>query len=306
MSHLPHPDARTGAPLTPSADRPVEDVRLVATDLDGSLLRSDGTVSGRTAAALADAGAAGLDVVFVTGRPHRWIAHLAAHVGGHGVAICANGAAVVDVARLRVLEQHGMDRDRAAAVAARLRDAWGDDAVHLAAESIDGFAHEHGFLSLHQEPDDSPSAHRIEDVLPATTLKLLLRAPGRTQDPDAFVAEAQLVLGDLAHVTSSAAGALGEIAAPGVTKATTLARWAAHRGIEPAQVWAVGDAPNDLPMLDWAGRAFAVANAHPAVRAAAHETVPSNADDGVAVLLERAAAVARHGARRNADGSRPR
>lgn len=278
---------------TPSADAAPGDVRLVASDLDGTLLAPDGTVSPRTAAALADAEAAGLDVVFVTARPHRWLADLAAHVAGHGVAICANGASVVDVAGLRVLEEHGMDAERVAAVAARLRAAWGADGVHLAAESAAGFASEHGFVSEHDVPPGSPRGSRIEDVLPRTTLKLLLRAPGRAQDADAFVADAQAVVGDLAHVTSSAAGALGEIAAPGVTKAATLAAWAAARGVAPAQVWAVGDAPNDLPMLAWAGRAFAVANAHPAVRAAAHDVLPSNADDGVAVLLERAAAAAR-------------
>ncbi len=277
------------------------DVRLVASDLDGTLLRPDGTVSARTAAALADAERSGLDVVFVTARPHRWLADLAAHVAGHGVAICANGASVVDVAGLRVLEEHGMGRDVVAAVAARLRAAWGEHAVHLAAESASGLACEHGFVSEHVVPHETPYGARIEDVLTATTLKLLLRADGRATGADEFVADAQRVVGDLAHVTSSAAGALGEIAAPGVTKAATLADWADRRGIAPGEVWAVGDAPNDLPMLGWAGRAFAVANAHPAVRAAAHETLPSNADDGVAVLLERAAAHARARSTRSAD-----
>lgn len=297
--HLPDDDVPHDGALDDADD--AVDVRLVASDLDGTLLHPDGTVSVRTAAALADAEAAGLDVVFVTARPHRWLTDLAAHVAGHGVAICANGASVVDIAGLRVLEEHGMDRERVAAVAARLRDAWGADAVHLAVESAAGFASEHGFVSEHEVPAGSASAARIEDVLPATTLKLLLRATGRARDADAFVADAQQAIGDLAHVTSSAAGALGEIAAPGVTKAATLAAWAAGRGIAPAQVWAVGDAPNDLPMLGWAGRAFAVANAHPVVRAAAHATLPSNADDGVAVLLERAAAAARARPPRDAD-----
>lgn len=55
-------------------------------------------------------------------------------------------------------------------------------------------------------------------------------------------------------------------------------------------MWAVGDAPNDLPMLAWAGTSFAVANAYPAVLDAADHRLPSNADDGVAVLLEHAVA----------------
>ena len=77
--------------------------RLVATDLDGTLLRPDGTVSARTAAALAACESSGVGVVFVTARPPRWLAEVAEHVGGHGVAICANGAVVVDVATLRAV-----------------------------------------------------------------------------------------------------------------------------------------------------------------------------------------------------------
>ena len=126
-----------------------DDVRLVASDLDGTLLAPDGTVSQRTAAALADAEDAGLDVVFVTARPHRWLEDLAVHVAGHGIAICANGASVVDVAGLRVIEERGMDAAHVAEVAGRLRAAWGE--VHLAVESADGLAVEHGFVSDHPQ-----------------------------------------------------------------------------------------------------------------------------------------------------------
>ena len=77
-----------------------------------------------------------------------------------------------------------------------------------------------------------------------------------------------------------------EISAAGVSKATGLERYAGELGIDGAQVVAVGDMPNDLPMLAWAGRAVAVANAHPQVIAAADEVTASNDDDGVALLLE--------------------
>ena len=291
---------------TRGTDRPGAAPRLVATDLDGTLLRPDGTVSDRTARALAAAEEAGLDVVFVTARPHRWLVDLAQHVAGHGVAICANGATVVDVAGLRVLEEHGMDRARVAAVASRLRSAWGTDDVHLAVEGVHGFAAEEGFLTDGDDRHGAATAARIEDVLPTTTFKLLLRATGRSPDADTFVAEAQRVVGDLAHVSSSAAGALGEIAAPGVTKAATLARWTEGRGIDADDVWAVGDAPNDLPMLTWAGRAFAVANAHPAVLGLADEVLPSNTDDGVALLLEQATTLRRGPVERHRASRAPR
>lgn len=272
--------------------------RIVASDLDGTLLAPDGSVAARTVAALARCEEAGVVVVFVTARPHRWLAELAPHVAGHGLAICANGGSVVDVGAQHVLEQHGMDRARVAAVAARLRDVWGPH-VHLAAESARGFAAEHGFVSAHGQPAGSPVGARIEDVADPTTLKLLVRLGGAAAPaggPDAFVTALQHAVGDLAHVSTSVSGAradlLGEIAAPGVTKAATLARWAAGHGVAAGDVWAVGDAPNDLPMLAWAGRSFAVGNAHPQVRAAVDEVVPSNAEDGVAHVLERAAALA--------------
>lgn len=268
----------------PGMDRP----RLVATDLDGTLLRPDRSVSPRTVAALAGAQAAGVDVVFVTARPHRWLAPLAGLVGAHGTAICANGASVVDVTTLSVVEQHGMPAALVTTLVARLRSGLGP-AARFATESADGFARERRFDSDHPVPPGSPCVDRIEDALPATTLKLLVLDPD-SGPPEEFTTRVAAAVGDLASPSSSGVDGLGEIAARGVTKARTLAAWALARGIDADAVWAVGDAPNDLPMLHWAGRSFAVANAHPSVRAVADETLPSNANDGVATLLERCAA----------------
>lgn len=280
---------------------PARAPRLVATDLDGTLLDPSGNVSPRTVTALRTAADAGVDVVFVTARPHRWLVEVAPHVAGHGVAICANGASVVDVATLAVLEDHGMTPGVVVALAARLRDTLGGAGrVHLAAESADGFAREHGFASSHPVPAGSPSAERIEDVLGPSTLKLLVQTddPPGPEGADAFSAAVAAAVGELATAADSGALGLGEISARHVSKAATLAAWTARRGVDAADVWAVGDAPNDLSMLAWAGTSFAVANAHPAVRAAVDHVLPSNADDGVAVLLEHAGALA--GRRRTA------
>ncbi len=71
-----------------------------------------------------------------------------------------------------------------------------------------------------------------------------------------------------------------------MTKATALAALASERGIRPQEVVAFGDMPNDLPMLTWAGTAYAVANAHPDVLAAVDHVTAANNDDGVALVLE--------------------
>jgi len=271
--------------------RPTRAPRLVATDLDGTLLRPDGTVSPRTAAALLRAADAGVEVVFVTARPPRWLRELASHVAGHGVAICANGAAVLEVGSGRVLVERGMPPEVVGRIADRVRTAWGgQEVVHLAAESVDGFALETRFRSSHPVPPGSPTADRIEDVLRPSTFKLLVRSTrpvGAT-----FADELAEVVGDLGIVADSGAVGLGEISGPGITKAATLADWAAARGIDPADVWAVGDAPNDLSMLLWAGTSFAMANGHASVLDAATRRCASNADDGAADVLDLAGALA--------------
>ncbi|WP_028051058.1 HAD-IIB family hydrolase [Cellulomonas sp. URHD0024] len=264
--------------------------RLIATDLDGTLLRDDGTVSERTATALRDAAAAGIEVVFVTARPPRWLEPLSEHVAGHGVVICANGAAVVDVATREVLAEHGMTAELVATIVGRVRAAWSDAA--FATESAAGFAHERGFSSIHEVPVGSPVADRIEDVLPESSFKLLVRSPSRPLGT--FFEDLAAVVGDLAIVADSGASGLGEISGQGVTKSATLARWAADRGISASEVWAMGDAPNDLSMLTWAGASFAVANAHPSVLAAATHRCGSNVADGPADVLD--LAIARRGA----------
>lgn len=279
----------TTGPTSPLPTPPDRAPRLLATDLDGTLLHPDGSVSERTAAALVAAEEAGVTVVFVTARPPRWLAELAPHVAGHGLAICANGAALVRVSTLEVLAEHGLPADLVAALTHDVRAAWGEHA-HFALERREGYAIEAGYRSWHAVPPGSPVVDRIEEVLGPSTLKLLVRTTATLDEPlhDALAH----ILGDRAIVADSGEATLGEVSAPGVTKAATLATWCAERGIGPADVWAVGDAPNDLPMLAWAGTSFAVGNAHPVVLAAAEHVVPSNADDGVAELLERATELA--------------
>ena len=101
--------------------------RLVATDLDNTLLGPDASVSPRTERALAAAAAAGIAVVFVSARPLRRLRELSAHVAGHGVAICSNGAAVFDVGTDCVLAQSGMTQAEVVRVVDLLRAAWGAD-----------------------------------------------------------------------------------------------------------------------------------------------------------------------------------
>lgn len=77
-----------------------------------------------------------------------------------------------------------------------------------------------------------------------------------------------------------------ELSLPGVNKAVALAEYAANLGIEPAEVVAFGDMPNDIEMLRWAGQGYAMASGHPAAIQAAGKQAPHFDDDGVAQVLE--------------------
>jgi hydroxymethylpyrimidine pyrophosphatase-like HAD family hydrolase len=116
-------------------------------------------------------------------------------------------------------------------------------------------------------------------------LKLLAKHPDI--DPDAFLDTARAVAGTHAEITRSSPSALLEISGSGVSKATTLAKCCAERGISAEEVVAFGDMPNDLEMLSWAGRSYAVANAHPDVLATTTHRTETNDDDGVAQAIER-------------------
>jgi hydroxymethylpyrimidine pyrophosphatase-like HAD family hydrolase len=92
---------------------------------------------------------------------------------------------------------------------------------------------------------------------------------------------------NVAEVTHSDVNdCLLEVSALGVSKASTLARLAASWGIEPADVVAFGDMPNDVDMLRWAGTGYAMADGHPEVLAAVDNHARTILEDGVAEVLE--------------------
>ncbi|MEO7754705.1 MAG: HAD family hydrolase [Terracoccus sp.] len=257
--------------------------RLVATDLDGTLLRGDGTLSERTVAVLRAAEEAGVHVVFVTARPPRWLDVLADAVAGHGTVICGNGAFVYAVASRRVTEVDGFATPVLHDIVRDLRLA--APGVRFAAERVAGLWSEPGFPHDpgHPVPHDAVSAP-IEGLDDSVVGKLLARSTA-LGDED-FLTLVEQVVAERGHVAFSGAGGLAEVSSRGVTKAAALERWAARLGIGPEQVWAFGDMPNDLPMLRWAGTGWAVSNAHPDVLAASDRVCDSNDQDGVARAIE--------------------
>jgi hydroxymethylpyrimidine pyrophosphatase-like HAD family hydrolase len=256
-------------------------IRLVATDLDGTLLHSDGSVTDRTRRALTAVEKLGVTVVFVTGRPIRWMDDLWQHVGGHGLAVCSNGGIVYDVHEHEVRRARtipvGIGLEVADILRTRIRG------TTFAIERTDGFAKEPGFMPRLPPPPDLAQGP-LDRILDDRAVKLLARH--EELGPERFWEQVESEVGHLVTTTWSSVGALVEMSAAGVTKASTLQMVCEERGIASQEVVAFGDMPNDLPMLEWAGTSYAMVNAHDSVRALAAHVAPANDEDGVAQVLE--------------------
>lgn len=273
--------------------------RLIATDLDGTLLGADHSLSTRTVDAVKAAVAQGIEFVLVTARPPRTVTRLAEQLGGRIEALCCNGAILAEFETGTTTLIKSFDAQEAADIVRRLRPALPEA----------GFALETGFEVFFEQAfrigsvgDDRRIPVEDAAALDAcnvgadghsarSIVKVLARSARRTADEMVAVAADTLRLpGEHrpgCEISHSGGRGLLEIAPASTSKASALEWLCARRGIDAREVAAFGDMPNDLGMLRWAGTGHAVANAHPAVMAAADEIVGHHTEDGVAETIER-------------------
>ena len=268
----------------------METPRLVASDVDGTLLGPGEQVSARTVNAVAGVIAGGTPFVLVTGRPPRWIPVVARAVGSTGWAVCSNGAVLYDIGADRVTNLQQLNPALLAETVQEITKVIPDCGVAVEREgdsalALDGYEFHTGENYLHPWPSDPGRPATMAELVGLPAVKLLVRHPDMTSDALAEVVRG--VVGDEVDVTFSTGYGLIEIAAAGVDKGTGLARLADQLGVAAHDAVAFGDMPNDVPMLRWAGHGVAVANAHPDVLAIADEVTAANDADGVAAVLER-------------------
>ncbi len=244
-----------------------------------------GEASVRTLAALRAAEAARVAVVLVTGRPPRTARVIAEALGVHGPAICANGALVVDLPFIQVLRDIRIEGAMAADLIADLTAAipgivfawergleWGRDEAWPEGRGGVGLRLPGGITG-----PVGPQA--------AQGLSKLICHLGRA-DPDAVVQQVREVLAERVEVFTATSPPLAEITAKGHDKREAL-EWLCRRmGVGRDEVLAIGDGPNDLPMLLWAGRGVAMGNAHLTVLAAVSERTHTHEEDGFAAVVE--------------------
>ncbi|MBD8063380.1 HAD family hydrolase [Oceanitalea stevensii] len=267
--------------------------RLVATDIDGTIVPHGGTVSARTRAALQSYVERGIDVVLVTGRPPRWLPPVVEATGLTGPVIAANGAIVVDAQSLEPIEVSALSPGHVTEAVERFSAALPDAifAVETPGELRVGPGFERVRTAGRREgltPDEPPVtlARSTEELLDVEDIiKIMVLSPA--SDPDEMLATGRAEAGHVVSVTrSSIARPLLELGPQGVTKASTLTEYARRRDIDQADVVAFGDMPNDVEMLRWAGHGFAMHDGHHEARAAAQHVAPPVGEDGVAQVLE--------------------
>jgi len=257
---------------------------LIATDLDGTLLRDDDTLSDRSRAALAMAVGRGARHLVVTGRPAPRVRPLLDELGSQGLAVCGQGAQLYDAGADRMVWSVTLERELAEVALGKIEAEVGEVYAAVDQDGVDGLTLiEPGY----EMPHPTLPAVRVlrrDDLWTQPISKVLLRHPLLSDDELASAARG--VAGSLVSVTMSGPGTV-ELQPRGITKATGLALAARHLGLTSAHTVAFGDMPNDIPMFDWAARGVAMANAHPELKSVADEVTLSNEDDGIAVVLER-------------------
>ncbi len=257
--------------------------KLVATDLDGTLLRGDDTVSERTREALAAATAAGAAHIIVTGRAVPWTRGVLDDLGYQGIAVCGQGAQVYDAGAHRLLTSVTLDRQLAGLALSKLEAEVGPLALAASRDGLDGDV----LVGPGYQVQGALPARYLDDpaaVWSAPLNKLYIQHP--ELDDDALVQVARQTVGSLVDIVMAGPGIV-EILPLGLTKATGLSLAARRLGVKAAETIAFGDMPNDIPMFGWAAHGVAMANAHAELKAVADEVTTSNEEDGIAVVLER-------------------
>ncbi|MFF8879471.1 HAD family hydrolase [Streptomyces flaveolus] len=259
--------------------------RLIATDLDGTLLRGDDTVSSRTREALAAATAAGAAHIVVTGRAVPWTRHILDDLGYDGLAVCGQGAQVYHAGEHRLLTSVTLDRQLAGVALAKIEAETGPLYLAASRDGLEGDVLVGPGYAVGGHLPAVPFAD-ASDLWSAPLNKIYIQHP--TLSDDELAEAARQAAGGFVTVVMAGAGVV-ELLPLGLSKATGLSLAARRLGLKAADTIAFGDMPNDIPMFGWAARGVAMANAHEELKAVADEVTTSNDEDGIAVVLERLA-----------------
>jgi Cof subfamily protein (haloacid dehalogenase superfamily) len=255
---------------------------LIVSDLDGTFLSPDGSVSEQNSAAVLAAQSVGIPVIFATGRPVRWLDVIKDLPGRHPTVIASNGAALYDLGAGELVERICIEPEAALAAVRTIREQVPD--ALFAFESGTRFGYEPSYGPWPADDGTDPalfSGPAEEIAYTEDFVKMLVQSA--SVPPDRLLDRVREAVGRSLTATHSQTRDFGlvEISAYGVSKASMLERCATQLGIDARRVAAFGDMPNDVDMLSWAGMSFVVANAHPTLLDLDFTVVPGNDESGV-------------------------
>ncbi|MDU4959312.1 MAG: Cof-type HAD-IIB family hydrolase [Sporomusaceae bacterium] len=258
-------------------------IKLVALDMDDTLLNKQAAISTRNAAAIRRAAAAGVTVTIATGRMFRSARPFAAGLGLDVPLITYNGALIRGAVSGETLLDRPVDAAVAAAVLALFQEkgwyiqTYVDDVLYVAEKNAQ---------SAYYEKLANVTATALGDDFytrsQAPSKMLAMAEPAQVLEMQQLLRE---LFGDRLYLALSKPTYL-EMVNPAVNKGTALAFLAGRLGIDPSQVMAVGDSFNDLDMIGYAGWGVAVGNAPDAVKQKAQAVVADHDHDGVAEAFE--------------------
>ncbi len=258
--------------------------KLIATDLDGTIVAHYGFISDRTKIAFSAAHAAGIHIYFITGRPIRWMKEIKDNFN-FGLGVCGNGALLYDFINEKVLEEWSFSVEAQLETVKRLRQVI--PPVSFATEIGEDFLREKKYVPRWDIGEDNVGVDLIEEVITAPALKMLARCSDGEFSSDEMLALASKALEGIATVThSNSTDSLLEISAVGVSKGATLSRVAGRLGLTAGDCVTFGDNPNDFSMLSWASRSWAMADGHPDLMKYAKFQTDPHQEDGVAKVIE--------------------
>ena len=263
-------------------------VRLIAIDIDGTLLRSDQKITPVVAEAVAEVQKIGVRVVLASARPPQDMVQIHRHLGLDTFQINYNGALICATQGddFKVLLHQPMNRRLALKVIRRARKI--DPSVQLRVDVVNRWYTDRDENPVHSSPNikHAPTAvgPKIADLIPNEVSRVIFLSSAVT------IHKIRKVLADRygRYLTMPYCGdRLLQVTHLKANKATALQRMAEHYGVDRQNVMAIVDAPNDVSMLQWAGIGIGMVNGWMKTLEAADELVASNDHDGVAEAIRR-------------------
>ena len=270
-------------------------IRLLAVDIDGTLLDSRGRLPDAHREALVEAAARGIEVALVTGRSFHFTKPVA-DLLPIPLTLIVNNGAVVKRKNGETELRHLLSRDAARQILAETRHL--EDSVAVVFDRpderqivFDRMDWTHPNRRGYYEKNKAYIAaipSPLSDVLTEDPIQVMFN--GSVEPMRALVAVLRaLRIADRFSVAITEYElrdfALVDVNGAGCSKGTTLARWAASRGLTPDAVMAVGDNLNDVEMLDFAGTAILMGNAADAMKGRGYDVTGSNDEDGLAQAI---------------------